>query len=86
MYNIIERYMNKLTKEDISNFASSKNCELSDEELDFTFKFIKKNWAEILKNPNIFDINRYKNYYSEDNFLKIKKVYREYSQRFSAFL
>lgn len=78
--------MNKLTKEDINNFALTKNCHLSEEELNFTYTFIKKNWQEIIKNPSIFDINRYKSHYSEENFAKINQVYKEYFQRFSAFL
>ena len=57
MYSIIEKYMARLTVQDVNNFALSKNCELSPEELNFTFLFIKKNWQEILKNPSLFDIN-----------------------------
>ena len=86
MYNIIERYMAKMTKEDIAKFAQSKNCILSNEELDFTYTFIKKNWQDILKNPSVFDIERYKNKYSEANFKKVKQVYQEYFQKFSSFL
>lgn len=86
MYNIIERYMAKLTKDDINNFALSKNCELSPEELDFTYVFIKKNWQEIIKNPNVFDIDRYKSKFSEENFKKVKQVYKEYFQKFASLL
>ena len=42
MFNIIERYINKLTKEDIKNFATKKGATLSSAELDFTFDFVKK--------------------------------------------
>lgn len=86
MYNIIEKYMNRLTIEEVNNFALSKNCHLSEEELNFTFLFIKKNWKEILGNPNVFDINRYKNHYTEENFQKIKQVYTEYFQKFAYLL
>ena len=68
MYNIIERYMAKITKDDVNNFAKSKNCNLSNEELDFTYTFIKKNWQDIIKNPAVFDIERYKHMYSETNY------------------
>lgn len=86
MHNIIDAYINKLTKEDIVDFASKKNCNLSEEEVDFTYSFIKRNGKEIIKNPNIFDINRYQKFYSEENFRKIKQVYQEYMQKYSAFL
>ncbi len=86
MYNIIERYMNIIKKEDIQNFALKKNVQLSQEELDFTYLFIKKNWKEIIQNPAIFDIDRYKNNYSSENFPKIKQVYKEYFQKFGSLL
>lgn len=86
MFNIIERYINKITKEDVKVFATKKGANLSPEELNFTFDFIKKNWRDVLKNPNLFDLNRYKNHYSEDNFYKIKQVFNEYYQKFGSYL
>ena len=86
MYNIIERYMNMLKKEDVNNFAIKKNVFLSESELDFTYEFLKKNWQDILKNPNVFDINRCKNQFSEDNFYKVKKIFDEYYQKFKSFI
>lgn len=78
MFNIIGAYINKLTKDDINKFAISKGANLSNEELEFTYSFIKKNWKDVLKNPSIFDIERYSKYYSKDNFIKIKQVFNEY--------
>lgn len=86
MFNIIERYINKITKEDIKVFATKKGANLSPEELNFTFDFIKKNWRDVLKNPNLFDLDRYKNHYSENNFYKIKQVFNEYYQKFGSYL
>ncbi len=86
MFNIIERYINKITKEDVKVFATKKGANLSPEELNFTFDFIKKNWRDVLKNPNLFDLNRYKAHYSEDNFNKIKQVFNEYYQKFGTYL
>lgn len=78
MFNIIGAYINKLTKDDINKFAISKGATLSNEELEFTYSFIKKNWKDVLKNPSIFDIERYSKYYSKDNFIKIKQAFNEY--------
>ncbi len=78
MFNIIGAYINKLTKDDINKFATLKGATLSNEELEFTYSFIKKNWKDILKNPSIFDIERYSRYYSKDNFIKVKQVFNEY--------
>lgn len=86
MYNIIERYMSMLKKEDVFNFAVSKNIFLSNEELNFTYAFIKKNWQDIVKNPNLFEIEKYKNRFSEENFKKVKQLFKEYHQKFESFL
>ena len=75
MFNIIGAYINKLTKDDVNKFAISKGANLSNEELEFTYSFIKKNWKDVLKNPSIFDIERYSKYYSKDNFIKVKQVF-----------
>ena len=86
MYNIIERYMSMLKKEDVFNFAVSNNIFLSNKELDLTYEFIKKNRQDIVKNPNLFEIERYKNRFSEENFKKVKQLFKEYHQKFGSFL
>ena len=75
-----------MTKEDINNFAISKNIFLSSEELDFTYNFVKKNYKNFLQNPKVFNIERYKNNYSEENYPKIVKVFNEYYQKFANYL
>lgn len=86
MFNLISRYMNKITKEDINNFALNKNIYLSDDELLFTYEFIKKNWNQILSNPNMLNLDRYKNKYSEENFRKIKILFNEYYSKYHKYL
>lgn len=86
MYNLISRYMARMTKEDVNNFALSKNAVLSEQELDFVYNFVKKNWQQVLKNPSILNLERYKNHFSPENFLKIKKLFEEYSAKYQAFL
>ncbi len=86
MFNIIERYINKMTKEDIRSFAINKNINLSEQELDFTYDFVKKNYKSFFQNPKVFNINRYKDNYSQENFSKITKVYQEYTQRYANYL
>ncbi len=86
MKNIIERFIIRMTKEDINNFALSKDIHLSDTELDFTYNFIKKNYINIMDNPKLFDIDRYKNNYTKENFSKIAKVYQEYFNRYTYYL
>ena len=79
MYNMIERFMNNLSISDVDNFAMEKNIHLSNEELNFTYEFIKKNWRQIIKSPESLDLDRYKSKYTEENFHKIKILFKEYS-------
>lgn len=86
MYPLIERYVNRLTIDDVANFAKNKSINLNDNELNFTYSFVKKNWSSILKNPNIFQIDNYKEKYSEENFVKIKQVFNEYLKKYGNYL
>ncbi len=86
MFNIIERYMNKITKNDVDNFARKNNIFLSEEELEFTYIFVKKNWQTIIANPATLNLDRYKNQFTEENLEKIKKLFKEYSTRYKSFL
>ena len=77
MFVLIERYINNLTINDVNNLAITKGIALSPDELEFTYNFVKKNWQSILANHGLFDIDKYRNYYSEENFSKIKQLVKE---------
>ena len=86
MYNIIEKYINKMSIDDINNFALKKNIVLSESELLFTYDFIKKNYQTLLSNPILLDLERYQHHYTKENFSKITKVFQEYFQKYSRYL
>ncbi len=86
MFSLIKNYMENLKMEDVNNFAIKNDVTLSPEELDFTYKFVKKNWETILSNPKLLNLNRYKEYYSEENFHKIQKLFQIYYQKYGSYL
>ena len=86
MRNMIKRFMNNMTIDDVNNFAISKDVHLEESELIFTYEFIKKNCESILENPQLFNIDRYKNNFKEETFSKVKKLYNEYFQQYSRYL
>ena len=86
MYNLVKRYMDNLTKEQVLNFAQKNQIFLSQEELDFTYTFVKKNWEMIFRNPNLLKLERYKDKFSEENFIKIKKLFVLYYQKYGHLL
>ena len=82
MNRIIENYINNLSKEKVLEFASSKNILLSNEELDFTYNFIKKNYKTILSNPNLLNMETYKSKFTKDNYSKIIRLIDEYYTKY----
>ncbi|MCI8575856.1 MAG: hypothetical protein HFI09_05235 [Bacilli bacterium] len=86
MFNIIDRYMSRLEKEDVQNFAIKNNVSLNEEELNFTYDFVKKNWRIILSNPNAFQLEKYRNQFTEENYVKINSLIKEYIKKYQAFL
>ncbi len=86
MYNLVKRYMDNLTKEQVMNFAQKNQIFLSQEELDFTYTFVKKNWEMIFRNPNLLKLERYKDKFSEENFIKIQKLFVLYYQKYGHLL
>ena len=47
---------------------------------------ILKNWDKILRNPNLLNFDRFKDRYSEENFIKIQKLYQMYYQKYGHYL
>ena len=78
MKNIIKGYLVNLSIEDINNHAIKYNINLSEDELIFTYNFIKNNYEEILDNPDSFNFSDYEAYYSKENFSKINQLIKKY--------
>ncbi len=78
--------MDNLGVEDVNNFALKNNIMFSNEELDFTYNFIKKNWEAILTNPNSLQLYLYKSHYSDENFIKLEKLINYYYQKYGYLL
>lgn len=86
MFILIERYINNMSIHDFNNLAISREICLSQEELSFSYEFIKKNWKNVLSNKGLFDIDKYKDKFSEDNFVKIKSLYKEMLFKYGHYL
>ena len=80
MLNVIEPYINNITKEDINSFALNNNINLNKNELDFIYNFIKTRYKDVLSNPNNFSLVKYKNNFSNENFIKINAIVNRYKK------
>ncbi len=81
MFQLIKNYISKMTPMDIDNFAKKNGIYLSDQELDFTFRFVKKNYEALYANPYL-DLTKYKSHYSDENFDKMMKLINEYRAKY----
>lgn len=86
MYNLVKRYMENLSIEQVDDFAKKNNVFLSESELKFTYTFVKKNWEMVFRNPNLLHLERYKDQFSEENFKKIQKLIVIYYQKYGYLL
>ena len=59
MFQLIKNYVSKMTKEDVLKFTQKNDIYLNEYELDFIYRFIKKNYEAVYANPNI-DLSKYK--------------------------
>ena len=78
MLNLVEPYINNLNKNDINEFALKNNIKLNNNELDFIYNFIKTKYKEVLENPNSFNFTKYRNNFSNENFIKINGLINRY--------
>ena len=81
MFQLIKNYVNRMTPEDVLKFSQKNGIFLNESELDFTYRFIKKNYEALYANPNI-DLSKYKDNYSEENYNKIMKLISEYKAKY----
>jgi len=78
MLNLIEPYINNISKENINNFALKNNINLNNNELEFIYNFIKTRYKDILNNPSNFNLVKYKQNFSNENFIKINAIVNRY--------
>ena len=77
---IIHSYVNRLTKEDIKNFAYQNHICLTEEEVNIIYFEIKNHWQELLNNPQpIFE--QIKSQVSPTTYQNIIYFYDLYSKK-----
>ena len=81
MFQLVKNYVSKMTREDVVKFSTKKGIILSEAEVDFVYRFVKKNYEALYANPNI-DLTKYKSHFSEENFTKLMKLVSEYKSKY----
>ena len=71
---IIKKYIDKLSIQNINNFALNNNIVLTEKELEYMYNLIKNNWEQILSNDDSILLKLNGNVDNE-SIKKIEKLY-----------
>ena len=82
---IIKKYIDKLSIQNINNFALNNNIVLSEKELEYMYNLIKNNWEQILSNDDSILLKLNGNVNNE-SIKKIEKLYYEYKKKYKDYL
>lgn len=77
---ILKKYINDLTKEDIINYISKEKVCANKEEIDIIYNAIKNDYEEIL-NTNFIDyLSKYKLSLNDELYKKVIEKYNQYKR------
>ena len=79
---IIYKYMEKITRDDIKKYAIREETNLSNNELDLIYAYIKKYPKRILNEP-MEVIDEIKDDLSKDVYNKLLELYQKYKNKIS---
>lgn len=82
---IIKKYIDKLSIQNINNFALNNNIVLTEKELEYMYNLIKSNWEQILSNDDSILLKLNGNVDNE-SIKKIEKLYYEYKKKYKDYL
>lgn len=83
---LIEQYVQKLTINDVNNFALKNNIFLTNNELKLIYNHIKENWYSIIyENPNVV-LQNIKENINIDSYQKIENLYYSFYEKYKNYL
>ena len=78
----IEKYVNNMSINDVTNFASKNNISLSNMEAKIIYDTIKTNWETIVFNDHNIVLNKVKSNLSTDLYFKINDLIIKYKEKY----
>lgn len=83
---LIGNYVNKMTINDVNNFALSNNINLNNTELDIVYNTIKKNWYTLIYGDYTSIFNNIKDKFDTDTYKKIEELFFYFKNKYQKFL
>ncbi len=86
MNTLIGQYVNKLTINNINDFALKNNIKLNEKELNILLDVAKNHYRDLL-DGNDEKVKEYlKNNLTNENFEKVTNLYNEYKEKYQGYL
>ena len=86
MNSLVGQYVNKLTINNINDFALKNNIKLNKKELNVLLEVAKKHYSELLED-NSKDVEDYlKDHLTNENYDKVVGLYYEYKEKYQGYL
>ena len=82
---IIKKYIDKITNNNIYEFALKNNIILNNEEINYIHKLINIYWNDILKNNDDI-LLKIKDKFDNNKYEQIKKLYYEYKNKYINYI
>ncbi len=86
MNTLIKQYINKITINNINDFAIKNNINLNEKELNILYDVIKQRYEEVLYQDDSVIKSYLKEHLTSENYDKVIKLYNEYRKKFGDYL
>lgn len=83
---LLQKYVEKITKEDIVHFSISNNISLCDEEVDILYETLKKNWKVFLYGNPTPIFSELKTKLAPTTYEKGVELFYTMKQKYQSFL
>ena len=83
---IIEKYVSKLEKKDIINFATENCIKLNDNEVNLLYDNIKLHWRELIFKDHKVILEKLNNKIDSNTYKKIEELIILYKDRYKNYL
>ena len=85
MKGLIKNYVDKLTTQNLREFAVKNNINLNQNELEYLLNLVQNNFEDILVNEDKY-LKLVENNINTEAFVKVKELYLYYKNRYKGYL
>lgn len=85
MKSLIKNYVDKLTIDNLREFAIKNDINLNQNELEYLLNLVQNNFEDILINEDKY-LNLVQNNINSEAFIKVKELFLYYKNRYKGYL